>query len=116
MDRTAKQKAPAPSTASRAFQNTNQSANSTAASKRGLSKSTATHHQYMRVIAALRSGPKNTIELRRLGVMMPAARIKELNDKLGYQIPTINLVTVYDAEGFAHPRVAVYELVSSPGV
>ena len=77
-------------------------------------KSTATEAQYERLLEMLRVGPKNTMELRRGGVMMPAARIKELNDKYGYYIPTINLVTITDEWGYPHLRVAVYELIDSP--
>lgn len=86
-----------------------------APSKRKFSpKSTAVQAQYARLESELRSGPKNTIELRKAGIMAPAARVKEMNDKLGFYIPTIDLITIFDDEGFSHPRVAVYELISTP--
>lgn len=88
-----------------------------APSKRKFShKSTSTEAQRERLIDMLRIGLKNTMELRRGGVMMPAARVKELKDKYGYCIPTVDRVTITDEWGFTHPRVAIYELVSEPGV
>ena len=88
---------------------------SSAPSKRKYSRmSTATAAQYERIAMLLSSGPKNTIELRRDGIMMPAARIKEMNDRHGFDIPTIDRINVFDSEGYRHPRVAVYELVNSP--
>lgn len=77
-------------------------------------KSTATEAQYERVLLMLRAGPKNTMELRRAGVMMPAARIKELNDRYGYIIPRINRIDLWDEWGFKHARIAVYELKGEP--
>lgn len=86
-----------------------------APSKRKFSKkSTATEAQYERIVLMLRVGPKNTMELRRAGVMMPAARIKEMNDEHGYSIPTVDRVDLWDEWGFNHPRVAVYELQGEP--
>jgi hypothetical protein len=67
-----------------------------APNKRNFSaKSTATEAQYERVLAMLRTGPKNTMELRRASVIIPAARIKEMNDELGYSIPTVDRIAVY---------------------
>jgi Helix-turn-helix domain len=77
-------------------------------------KSTATAAQHNTIVLMLRAGVKNTMELRRAGVMMPAARIKELNEKLGYCILRIDLRDLWDEWGFCHPRVAVYELISEP--
>jgi hypothetical protein len=104
-----KKKAPAPTTANGASNNGNE--------RRKFSpKSTAIEAQYARVIAELRGGPKSTIQLRLAGVIMPAARVKELKDKKGYDIPTVARIDAYDAEGYLHPRIAVYELVGEPGM
>lgn len=78
-------------------------------------KSTATAAQYARIIAMLRAGERSTFEFRRAGIMSPASRIKELNDRCGYTIPTIALRDLYDEEGFCHKRVAVYSLTFEPG-
>lgn len=77
-------------------------------------KSTATEAQYTRIVKLLRTGEKSTFDFRKAGVMAPAARIKEMNDRLGYYIPTIALRDLYDPEGYCHPRVAVYELINEP--
>ena len=77
-------------------------------------KSTATEAQYDRIVTMLRVGPKSTFDFRKVGIMSPASRIKELNDKLGYYIPTIDLRDLYDEEGFLHKRVGVYELIDEP--
>lgn len=79
-------------------------------------KSTATAAQYERALAMFRTGPKNTLELRRGGVMMPAARIKEMNERLGFNIQRIDLVDLWDEWGFKHSRIAVYELQTEPGL
>ena len=49
-----------------------------------------------------------------MGVLHPAGRIKEMNEKLGYYIPTVDLRTVFDEHGFPHPRIAFYELIDRP--
>ena len=86
-----------------------------APNKRNFSaKSTATEAQRERIVQMLRTGPKNTMELRRAGVMMPAARIKEMNDEYGYSIPTVDRVDLWDEWGFKHSRIAVYELQGEP--
>jgi hypothetical protein len=54
------------------------------------------------------------MELRRAGVMMPAARIKEMNDKQGYCIQRVALIDLWDDWGFPHPRVAVYSMTGAP--
>lgn len=77
-------------------------------------KSTATEAQYDRIVKMLRTGAKTTFDFRRVGIMSPASRIKELNDRHGFYIPTIALRDLYDEEGFLHKRVGVYELVSEP--
>lgn len=77
-------------------------------------KSVATQAQYVRIIDMLRVGEKSTFDFRKAGVMSPAARIKELNDEHGYSIPTVARRDLYDAEGFMHPRVAVYALRAEP--
>ena len=77
-------------------------------------KSTATEAQYERIERMLTTGAKNTFQFRKAGIMSPASRIKEMNDKLGYYIPTIDQRDIYDDEGCCHPRVAVYELIDRP--
>jgi hypothetical protein len=79
-------------------------------------KSTATEDQYERAEALLSSGDKNTIELRRCGVMMPSDRIEEMVEKLGYDIQRVALSDFWDEWGFLHKRVAVHRLISAPGV
>ena len=79
------------------------------------SKSTSAKAQYERIVTLTRTGEKSTIDLRRGGVMMPAARIKEMNDKLGYNIIRVALRDLWDEWGFCHPRVAIYALISEPG-
>ena len=78
------------------------------------SKFIATAAQYKRLLQMLRLRPHNTMELRRAGVMMPAARVKELNDRHGYQIPTVERVDLWDEWGFKHARIAIYELQAEP--
>ena len=77
-------------------------------------KSTATAAQYERIDQMLGTGEKSTFDFRRAGIMAPAARIKEMNDKLGYYIPTVALRDLWDDEGYCHPRVAVYQLIDRP--
>ncbi len=77
-------------------------------------KSTHTEAQYERLLKLLRTGKRNTIELRKAGVIAPAARIKELKDEFGFDIPTIERIDMWDDEGFLHPRIAVYELRVEP--
>jgi hypothetical protein len=77
-------------------------------------KSTATEAQYLRIADMTRTGAKSTIELRRAGVMMPAARIKEMNEKRGFNIARVALRDIWDEWGFCHPRVAIYALISEP--
>lgn len=79
-------------------------------------KSTATEAQYSRVDGAFDYPGKliSTLDFRKMGVIHPSGRIKEMNEKLGYYIPTVELRTVVDDEGFAHPRIAFYELIDRP--
>ncbi|MDR3453813.1 MAG: helix-turn-helix domain-containing protein [Rhodoferax sp.] len=83
-------------------------------SRKFSAKSTATEAQYERIVRMLRAGDKSTLDLRRAGIMAPAARIKEMNDRLGYYIPTVELRDLWDDESFCHPRVAIYSLVDEP--
>lgn len=77
-------------------------------------KSTATEAQYETIIHLLRIAPRNTYELRRHGVMAPAARILELNRFHGFEIVRVNRVSITDSDGFTHSGVALYELVTEP--
>ena len=79
-------------------------------------KSTATEAQYQRIDRAYDYPGKliSTIDFRKMGVIHPSGRIKEMNEKLGYHIATVDLRTVIDEQGFAHPRIAFYELIDRP--
>jgi len=76
-------------------------------------KSTATEAQRLRILEALRRRPQTSYDLRRLGCYQSAARIKELRDRFGFVIKTAR-VTLYDRDGYMHPRSALYSLVSEP--
>lgn len=71
-------------------------------------KSTATEAQRQRILQALRGGPKTTYDLRRIGCYQAPARIIELR-RMGYDITT-EFVTLYDRDGYLHPRCARYHL------
>ena len=101
------EKAPVPSTANGAFQIIQK--------RKFSSKSTATEAQIERIAAMLSAGPKSTIELRRAGIMQPAARIKTMNDDKGFYISS-NPINVVDDWGYMHCRVALYELIDRPKV
>ena len=73
-------------------------------------KSTATEAQRDRIIQALKARPHTTYDLRRLGIYQAPARVKELRDKLGFDITT-DLVGLVDADGYYHARCALYTLV-----
>jgi hypothetical protein len=87
-----------------------------APSKRnGTLRSSSRQAQYAQIVAMMPPGvARNTMELRRAGVMMPAARIKEMNDKQGYCIQRVALIDLWDDWGFPHPRVAVYSMTGAP--
>ncbi|MES2367272.1 MAG: helix-turn-helix domain-containing protein [Pseudomonadota bacterium] len=71
---------------------------------------TSTENQRAIILAALRTGPKDTVTLRAdFGVLMPAPRIHELRHKYGYDIDTVNVIRVTD-DGVKHFRVAKYVL------
>ena len=67
----------------------------------------------MRIVRALRTGPKTSYDLRRLGCYQAPARVKELRDKLGFDIRT-ERVTLWDRDGYEHKGAARYVLVSEP--
>jgi hypothetical protein len=75
--------------------------------------STAVEAQRQRILEALRTGPKTSYDLRCLGAYQAPARIKELRDRMGYSIRT-ERVTLYDRDGYMHPRAARYHLESEP--
>ena len=56
----------------------------------------------------------STIEFRRQGVIHPSGRIKEMREQHGYNIAKVDQLTVYDEQGFPHPRIAFYELIERP--
>lgn len=67
--------------------------------------------QRMLILDALRSGPKTTDDLRRMGAYSSTSRIAELR-KAGHAIATL-LVPTYDRDG--HPRrLALYQLEGEP--
>lgn len=72
-------------------------------------KDTSTENQQNMVLMALRDSPKTTIELRHdYGVMMPAARVRELREQ-GYRIDTVR-ITSLTPDGIKHSKVAKYVL------
>ena len=77
-------------------------------------KSTATQAQHERIVKMLRISTRSTFDFRKDGIMAPAARIKELNEKHGFRIIRIALRDLWDDEGFMHPRVAIYALIDEP--
>lgn len=62
------------------------------------------------ILKLLRHGPKNTLELRNLGILHPAGRIKELR-KDGHLIHTMLGDGMPDHRGNVHHSVARYVLV-----
>jgi Helix-turn-helix domain len=69
--------------------------------------------QRARVISALRTDPKTTLELRAdWGVLMPAARVFELNER-GWQISKIT-VKATTLDGVEHSGIARYFIVKEP--
>lgn len=79
------------------------------------SASTATEAQRKRVLNALRTGPKTTQDLRRLGIYQCPARVKELRDKFGCNITTQRVFLV-DPDGYPHHGCALYTLIEeTPG-
>ncbi|HCN70869.1 MAG TPA: hypothetical protein DIS96_03810 [Pusillimonas sp.] len=77
-------------------------------SKQYTAKSTSSEAQRQRIIEALRTGPKTSYQLRRLGCYQHSTRIFELR-RQGYDIETERVV-LYDRDGFMHPRCARYHL------
>lgn len=73
---------------------------------------TATADQRFRILQALARGPKTSYELRHIGCYQASTRIFELR-RAGHDI-TAKRVTVIDAEGYSHARVALYELIAAP--
>lgn len=71
-----------------------------------------TANQRRRVVALLQAGPKTSHDLREAGIYWPAGRVRELR-KRGWEISTA-LVTLWDANGYMHPRCALYELHAAP--
>jgi hypothetical protein len=76
-------------------------------------KSPHSEAQRQRIIEALRRRPQTSYDLRCLGIYQAPARVKELRDRLGYSIVT-DRVTLFDRDGYAHPRAALYTLVNEP--
>jgi hypothetical protein len=76
------------------------------------SKDTSAHTQRLQILSHIRRLPLNTLELRELGYMAPAPRIKELRN-MNYNILT-RFEDVRDPDGKLHKRVARYVLISEP--
>ena len=63
------------------------------------------------ILEALKTGPKTTDDLRRMGAFSSTSRIAELR-KAGHTIATL-LVPTFDRDG--HPRrLALYQLEGAP--
>ena len=79
-------------------------------------KSTVTEAQYERVDRAFDYPGKliSTLDFRKMGVIHPSGRVREMNKKMGFHIATVELRTVTDDQGFPHPRIAFYELIDRP--
>lgn len=76
------------------------------------SNDTSAENQRNIILNALKESPKTTIQLRHdYGVMMPAARIKELREQ-GYSINTVRM-TCFTPDEIRHSNVAQYVLVKS---
>lgn len=74
---------------------------------------TSRQAQVQRVIDALRTGSKSTIDLQRdENIMRPAARVHDAKQR-GYDITT-SLQSLNDDYGRPHGRVAVYSLIAEP--
>ena len=70
---------------------------------------TSTNNQHQIILSALRERPQSTIALRHVyGIMMPAARIKELRN-MDYQIDTVRVIE-YTPDNIKHHAVAKYVL------
>lgn len=70
---------------------------------------TSTNNQHQIILSALLEQPQSTISLRHVyGIMMPAARIKELRD-MSYRIDTVRVVE-YTPDNIKHHAVAKYVL------
>jgi hypothetical protein len=76
------------------------------------SRSTSTEAQTAKLLALLELSPRHTYELRKLGISHPAGRVQNLEEE-GCVIES-SRITVVDENGFTHPGVALYELISRP--
>lgn len=74
--------------------------------------SSAVKDQERRIVNALKIRPHTTDDFRAIGIFQISARIWGLRAQ-GWVINT-DRVTVVDRDGFAHPRAALYSLVSAP--
>lgn len=83
-----------------------------ARTQEAIEKSTATAAQELRIVKALKSGPKTTDDLRAAGCYQVSARIWGLRSR-GYNIVT-DLFNGYAADGYSHARMARYTLVEEP--
>jgi hypothetical protein len=72
--------------------------------------------QYDRVDRAFDHEKKliSTFDFRRIGVVHPSGRIKEMNETLGYSILRVAQRTIIDDQGEPHPRIAIYALIERP--
>lgn len=79
-------------------------------------KSAHKEAQYQRIdnLYSYRGKLISTIDFRKHGVIHPSGRIKEMNERHGYNIAKVDQRTVYDEQGFPHPRIAFYDLIERP--
>ena len=82
--------------------------------KKYSARSTATEAQIERLLLMLRSRPRHTHELRKNGISHPAGRVKDLEYR-GYVIGSDRITTI-DSDGYSHVGVALYSLISEPGI
>lgn len=61
------------------------------------------------ILALLRQGPINSIELRQIGILNPTARLSEIKQK-GYPVKVRLLPAVIGPSGLTHRNVAQYRL------
>jgi Helix-turn-helix domain len=76
---------------------------------------TTSEAQRARILEMLAPGvQRTTLDFRRVGIMQSSTRIFELR-ALGYNIVTVARRDLFDAEGYRHQRVAVYEQLPAEG-
>jgi hypothetical protein len=97
--------------APRVVNNTTQAKPKQKSNKRKWHESSTTA-QYAKIIELLSPcGVKiNTLQFREHGIWASAVRTKELREKHNVPIWRVMTATVWDGAGYAHPRVAFYQM------